>query len=270
MRSQRCVAGTAFVAGWATLALTLAARAGGDKVAFPENYASGTLYVTVDRYDIKQYRELFATPAAVEAVRNGQPIPSGTVLTMVQYKAQVDAQGNPIKDANGRFLKGDLAGYAVMEKRSGWGSEYPADIRNGEWEYQAFTADKTVNDKANLRNCFVCHKPHEKQDFVISLAALRGTAPDAPAEAKAGPGIVSISSFLFGPERLIVAPGTTVTWTNTDRSPHQVSVKDRPLRSGIILRGQSESLTFNEPGTYDYACGLHPSMKGTIEVKETR
>ena len=264
MRSHGFVTATAIVAGCATL--TLAARAGGDKVAFPENYASGTLYGTVDRFDIKQYRELFATPAAVEAVRKGQPIPSGTVITMVQYKAQVDAQGNPVKDASGRFVKGDLVGYAVMEKRTGWGAEYPADIRNGEWEYQAFTADKKVNDKANLRNCFVCHKPHEKQDFVISLAALRGTAPDAPA-ARSGPDTVSIASFLFGPEKLSVPRGTTVTWTNTDRSPHQVSVKDKQLRSGIILRGQSESLTFNEPGTYDYTCGLHPSMKGTIEVK---
>jgi plastocyanin len=265
MRSYGFVTATAFVAGCATL--TLAARAGGDKVAFPENYASGTLYGTVDRFDIKQYRELFATPAAVEAVRKGQPIPSGTVITMVQYKAQVDAQGNPVKDASGRFVKGDLVGYAVMEKRSGWGAEYPDDIRNGEWEYQAFTGDKKVNDKANLRNCFVCHKPHAKQDFVISLAALRGTAPDAPAAARLGPDTVSIASFLFGPEKLTVPRGTTVTWTNTDRSPHQVSVKDRPLRSGIILRGQSESLTFNEPGTHEYTCGLHPSMKGTIEVK---
>jgi plastocyanin len=242
-------------------------RAGGDKVVFPGNYASGTLYGTVDRYDIKQYRELFATPAAVEAVRKSEPIPSGTVVTMVQYKAQVDAHGNPVKDANGRLIKGELVGYAVMEKRTGWGAEYPDDVRNGEWEYQAFTADKTVNDKANLRNCFVCHKPHAKQDFVISLAALRGTAPDAPAAAKSGPDTVSIASFLFGPEKLSVTRGTTVTWTNTDRSPHQVSVKDRPLRSGIILRGQSESLTFNDPGTYEYTCGLHPSMKGTIEVK---
>lgn len=251
----------------AAVALSLAARGGGDKVAFPENYAGGTLYATVDRYDIKQYRELFATPAAVEAVRQGQPIPSGTVLTLVQYKAQVDAQDHPIKDANGRFVKGGLVGYAVMEKRTGWGTEYPDDVRNGEWEYQAFTADRAVNDKANLSSCFACHKPHEKQDFVMSLAALRGSAPDAPAAARPGPDAVSIASFLFGPEQLTVAPGTTVTWTNTDASPHQVSVTDRPLRSPIILKGQSESLTFSEPGTYHYTCGLHPTMKGTIAVK---
>jgi hypothetical protein len=30
----------------------------------------------------------------------------------------------PVKDANGRFKKGDLVAYAVMEKRAGWGSDY--------------------------------------------------------------------------------------------------------------------------------------------------
>ena len=183
------------------------ALAGGDKVAYPENFDKGTLYAVVDRHDIKQYRELYATPAAVEAVRKGQPVPSGTVLTLVQYKAQVDAAGNPTKDANGRFQKGDLVAYAVMEKRDGWGTEYKDDIRNGEWEYQAFGPDKKVNDKANLTACFQCHKPHAGLDFVISLASLKGTPDGAMAKPAAGPGIVAIADFKFGPETVVVNQG---------------------------------------------------------------
>ncbi|HET9925435.1 MAG TPA: cytochrome P460 family protein [Methylomirabilota bacterium] len=106
--------------------------AGPDKIVFPASYKDGVLYTIADRYDVKQYRELYATPAAVQAAKEGKPLPSGTVLTLVQYKAQVDAQGNPIKDAKGRFLKGDLIAYTVMEKGAGWGTEYPDDIRNGE------------------------------------------------------------------------------------------------------------------------------------------
>jgi hypothetical protein len=60
-----------------------------------------------------------------------------------------------------------------MEKRAGWGAEYPDDIRNGEWEYQAFKADKTPNDKAVLKNCFTCHKPYDKQDFVFSFDKMK-------------------------------------------------------------------------------------------------
>jgi hypothetical protein len=161
------------IAALAAVSLTVAVRAGGDKIAFPENFAKGVLYTTGDRPDNKQYRELYSTPEAVEALKAGKAIPSGTVLTLVQFKAKLDAAGEPAKDANGRFIKGDLIGYAVMEKRTGWGAEYGDDIRNGEWEYQAFKADKTVNDKAVLKNCFVCHKPLDKQDFVFSYDKMK-------------------------------------------------------------------------------------------------
>ncbi|MGE0853459.1 MAG: cytochrome P460 family protein [Hyphomicrobiaceae bacterium] len=162
-----------FIVALAAMSFTVGVSAGGDKIAFPEGYAKGVLYTTVDRPDNKQYRELFSTPEAIAAVKAGKPIPSGTVLTLVQYRAKLNAAGEPEKDANGRFIKGELVGYTVMEKREGWGTEYPDDIRNGEWEYQAFKADKTVNDKANLKNCFVCHKPYDKQDFVFSYDKMK-------------------------------------------------------------------------------------------------
>ena len=47
---------------------------------------------------------------------------------------------NPVVLLNVRSMrhakpaKEDLLGYTVMEKRTGWGSEYTDDIRGGEWE----------------------------------------------------------------------------------------------------------------------------------------
>ena len=38
-------------------------------------------------------------------------MPDGTVITLVQYAAKLDAQGNPEKDANGRFIKTNVVGY---------------------------------------------------------------------------------------------------------------------------------------------------------------
>jgi plastocyanin len=256
-----------FTLAFAALFFALPALAGGDKVAFPEGYEKGVLYGTVDRYDVKQYRELWSNKAAVDAVKAGKPIPSGTVLTLVQYKAVVDDKGAPVKDANGRFKKGDLIAYTVMEKRIGWGGEYKDDIRNGEWEYQAFKADKSVNTAAKLEPCFVCHKPHAGQDYVISLARLSGTAPGAPATKPAGLN-VAIADFLFGPEKVEAKVGQAINWVNADDSPHQVTVSGpNGKRSGIMLKGQSQSLTFDAPGVYAYICGLHPNMKGTVEVK---
>jgi len=172
MTFTKSLAASAALAGAALAAAT--AFAGPDNVAFPANYASGVLYATVDRADNKQYRELYTSAAAVEAAKKGTALPSGTVITLVQYAAKLDDQKNPVKDANGRFIKDRLLGYTVMEKRTGWGTEYPADMRNGEWEYRAFKADKTPNTAAVLANCFKCHKPLEPRlDFVFSYDRMK-------------------------------------------------------------------------------------------------
>ena len=158
-RFAKSIGVSAALASASAALIAVAAQAGGDKIVFPENYASGVLYATVDRADNKQYRELFVSPpTAIDAVKKGEPLPSGTVLTLVQYAAKLDPQGVPEKDANGRFIKTNIVAYTVMEKRTGWGAEYPDNVRNGEWEYQAFKADKTPNTAANLTACFNCHK----------------------------------------------------------------------------------------------------------------
>jgi hypothetical protein len=150
-------------------------RAGGDKVAFPAAYDKGVMFTTVDRADNKQYREFYAPQAAIDAAKKGQPMPDGTVITMVQWKAKLDAAGNPEKGADGRFVKADLNGYAVMEKRKGWGAEYDEKIRNGEWEYQAFTPAKAANANAKLTACFESHKPLPSgQDFVFLYNKMAG------------------------------------------------------------------------------------------------
>ena len=162
------------VAAGAVAAVSVAVQvwANADKVAFPENYAKGVQYLTVDK-PTKQVHEFYAAPAALDAARKGEPMPDGTVLVGVHYNAKLDADGNPVKGPDGKFVKADLLRYAVMEKGKGWGTDYPEDKRNGEWEYRLFNADKTPNDKVNLSACFGCHLPQAKQDFVYSYDNLK-------------------------------------------------------------------------------------------------
>jgi len=249
-------------------ALTANVLAGPEQISFPQGYETWMRYATVDRYDTKQYRELYTSAEAVKAVREGRPVPDGTVIAMAIYSARVDDKGVPVKDANGHFVKDKLGGVTVMEKRKGWGAAVPEDWRNGDWQYASFNADGTANQKANanIKACFVCHKPHEKQDFVISLAQLAGKFPTGAVAMKSGTQDVNISGFSFGPSVMKVTPGLPVTWTNTDDSPHQITVTAKTLRTAVLLKGQSASLTFDEAGTFGYICGLHPNMKGTVEV----
>jgi plastocyanin len=262
---RRVIASLALIAVVAPAA-AVPSTAGPDKIVFPEKYKDGVLYTLVDRHDTKQYRELWGTPAAVAAMKAGTPLPSGSVLTLVQYKAQVDAAGTPVKGADGRFVKGDLIAYTVMEKRTGWGGEYPAEWRNGEWEYAAFGANGQLDDKANYQACFECHKPHEKTDFVISHTKLvRPTAKPGTTPAAA---VVNIERFKFDPAKLAIDKDIPVLWENADDSPHQVTVTTgSAMRSAVIPKGGRHVHIFATPGVYEYKCALHPGMKGQIEVK---
>src|SRR5438874_762556 len=101
-------------------------RAGGDKVAFPEDFAKGVAYMSIDRATGKAISEYYTSREAIDAAKKGMPLPNGTVITAINFSAELDAQGNPIKDASGRFIKtANILGYRVMAKRTGWGSEYP-------------------------------------------------------------------------------------------------------------------------------------------------
>ena len=84
---------------------------------------------------------------------------------------------------------------------------------------------------------------------------------------KTSPNDVGISGFAFGPGQVTVAAGQYVTWTNGDDSPHQVTLTQSQERSAVLLKGQSHTRAFAAPGVYDYSCGLHPNMKGSVEVK---
>ena len=79
--------------------------------------------------------------------------------------------------------------------------------------------------------------------------------------------IVIAKDFMFGPTALTVAAGSTVTWTNKDDEPHTVVSDSGLFRSAALDTNESFSVRFDKPGTYRYACSIHPRMVGTIVVQ---
>jgi plastocyanin len=80
---------------------------------------------------------------------------------------------------------------------------------------------------------------------------------------------VAIVDFAFDPAELTVPAGTTVTWTNEDDSPHSIQ-DDSELgadESADLGPGDSFELTYDEPGTYAYLCGIHNYMTGSVTVE---
>ena len=76
---------------------------------------------------------------------------------------------------------------------------------------------------------------------------------------------INIQDFAFQPGEITINSGDTVTWINNDDAPH--TVKGDSLDSGTLSKGQEFKQTFNEPGTYEYHCNFHSSMKGKVIVE---
>src|SRR5215213_806361 len=71
------------------------------------------------------------------------------------------------------------------------------------------------------------------------------------------------------PNLIEIKVGDTVTWINSDSSPHTVtslSSNDSNFDSGVLRNGEAFSFTFDKEGQYSYFCTLHPSMVGTVVV----
>ena len=78
---------------------------------------------------------------------------------------------------------------------------------------------------------------------------------------------VKIDNFSFGPQELIVSPGTTVTWTNRDDIPHTVVSTDKVFKSKVLDTDEKYSYKFDKPGSYPYFCSIHPKMTGKVTVQ---
>ena len=77
-----------------------------------------------------------------------------------------------------------------------------------------------------------------------------------------------ITGFAYNPATITVPKGTTVVWTQKDSVSHSVTIASGSgFDSGLLSQGQTFSHTFNEAGTFDYGCSIHPSMSGKIIVK---
>ena len=78
---------------------------------------------------------------------------------------------------------------------------------------------------------------------------------------------VAMENIAFNPGAIMIDKGTKVTWTNKDIVSHSVVDNGGKFDSGLLAKGGTFSYTFNESGTYNYYCSIHPGMAGTVTVK---
>ena len=81
----------------------------------------------------------------------------------------------------------------------------------------------------------------------------------------AGAATLEIRDFSFGATS--VAPGGQVVVDNADSATHTATAGDGAFDSGEVGGGSTTTFAApTEPGSYDFACEIHPDMTGTLTV----
>ena len=145
-------------------------------VAFPEGYKeSFSRYHTINFPATKQVRHYYANKAALQAAKDGTPIPDGAYIFVEVYAAKLDADKNPMKGADGFYVPEKLLVYTAMATGKGWGNDIPDMLRNGDWNYAIFSTDKQ-HRAINHAECLGCHKPLDKESYLFTLKPLAAAA----------------------------------------------------------------------------------------------
>ncbi len=117
---------------------------------------------------------------------------------------------------------------------------------------------------------------------LFAIASMVAVAPDAfanhhmqtvtNAPGSSVPGCEETVEGCFIPSPVTIPMGGTVTWENNDTAAHTSTSgsategPDGVFDSSLIMAGSSFSHTFDEAGTYDYFCMVHPWMAGSVIV----
>ncbi len=75
-----------------------------------------------------------------------------------------------------------------------------------------------------------------------------------------------IDEYSLKPQRVKVAVGASVTWTNNGKEAHDIAARDGSWTTGPVQPGQSATVKFDKPGDYTYVDKDHPWMIGQLIV----
>jgi plastocyanin len=93
------------------------------------------------------------------------------------------------------------------------------------------------------------------------FGVLAAVAPAVPEDAH-----VSILYSSLSEPRTVVLAGDTVHWLNVSTRTHTVTSRDGLFDSDLIPSHSGFARLFDTPGTFLYACKIHPSIAGEVDA----
>ncbi len=146
------------------------------RITLPANLSGFTHYMTFNHKGRKQLRKVYANRVALEAAKAGRQLPDGSVIVVEAFKAKLGPDKKPIVGADGFYVSTGRAGFTAMERQAGWGDDFPSLIRNGNWHYGVFKADRSARPGINQATCLACHKPLANDSYLFTMKALTDAA----------------------------------------------------------------------------------------------
>ena len=71
-----------------------------------------------------------------------------------------------------KFVPDRLQAYTAMAREAGWGKDIPDMLRNENWNYAVFAANRSLLANVNQAECLACHKPKGSSSFVFLYGKL--------------------------------------------------------------------------------------------------
>ncbi|PHS21303.1 MAG: cytochrome P460 [Robiginitomaculum sp.] len=136
-------------------------------IALPQGYKDWRLIATSHRTDNDSLRAILGNDIAVDAARLGQtnPWPDGAILAKLVWKDTVHEDDWPEATVPGKFLHAE---FMVKDEKL-----YP---QTGGWGFARWLGEDQKpygeDDSFARYECFACHTPMKKNDYVFSRPAV--------------------------------------------------------------------------------------------------
>ena len=82
--------------------------------------------------------------------------------------------------------------------------------------------------------------------------------------------VIDQSKLQFSEKSITVSRGDIIKFTNSDKTAHNILVKDGGMfvDSGLQQPGEPTEVPFTRPGNYKIMCAIHPKMQLDVTVEK--
>ncbi len=192
---------------------------------------------------------------------------TSTDKAAIGWSIAIVAIGVAIAGAGAPGIFMDAGSPAMQDKTSGdpfagMAKETMTQSEEREEAMAAQMSGEMVEEKVSVTAPVVEDVPQMMGPSTVEVSLPSGTSVPGCEETNA----------CFVPENVSISSGSTVVWNNDDTAAHTVTSggptggPDGIFDSSLLMASASFEVTFDDAGSYDYFCMVHPWMVGTVNV----